>query len=103
MLEAILGKFDIIFKSVLLGSGEQFPERDLFWSFRNQDAIKSGKWKMVVRMVNDEESTELFNMEEDIQEKVNLTEQHPEVVEQLKEKLISWQKATRGGVANITD
>jgi len=93
----------ISFRTVLLNSGQRLPERDLFWSFRNQDAIISGKWKMVVRIVNNDENTELFNLDEDIQEKVNLAEQHPEVVQQLKEKLVSWQKETRRGVTNLTD
>jgi arylsulfatase A len=93
----------VSFKYVLLNSVEQLPERDLFWSFRNQDAIISGKWKMVVRIVNNDENTELFNLDEDIQEKVNMAEQQPEVVQQLKEKLISWQRETRRGVANLTD
>jgi len=93
----------VSFKSVLLDSVEQLPERDLFWSYRNQDAIISGKWKMVVRIVNNYENTELFNLDEDIQERVNMAEQHPEVVGQLREKLISWQKETRAGVTNLTD
>ena len=45
--------------------------------------MRKGKWKIVKR----EESTELYNLEEDISEKYNLFKDYPEIVKELTEKL----------------
>jgi len=46
--------------------------------------IKYGPWKMVTR------DKELYNLDDDEEERYNIYEQHPQVVQALHESLASW-------------
>jgi len=77
-------------------SDNKIDGRDLSDLFLNPDTAKSphegvahkgaayrlGKWKMVGR--------QLFDLEKDLGEKVNVARQHPEVLKQLTEKNQQW-------------
>lgn len=54
-------------------------QRDFYWRFNKQSAIRSGKWKLV-------NGTELYDLEKDISERMNLATQHPEIVKKLQDK-----------------
>lgn len=90
----------ISFKNLLL-HGEPLPERDLFWSFRQRHAVRSGDWKLVVTGTEEGERMELFNLSEDLSEQTDLIEQYPEEARQLREKLRVWGLAVRDGVAVV--
>ena len=63
-------------------------QRDtFFYYYKDQlEAVRSGRWKLFVRR-KDEVVSELYDLNEDVGEKVNLHERHPEIVEELMEKL----------------
>ena len=72
--------------------------KPLFWHYPhygNQGgapygAVREGDWKLINWYEDD--SKELYNLREDIGEKHNLTGTHPEIVKELREKLIAWRK-----------
>ncbi|HEV8080338.1 MAG TPA: sulfatase-like hydrolase/transferase [Chitinophagaceae bacterium] len=63
---------NLIFKNI--GS-----PRDLYWRYNKQFAIRSGKWKLV-------NGIELYDLEKDISEKINLASKYPAVVKTLQQK-----------------
>ena len=85
----------------LLLNGTELPERDLFWSFGNKNALRSGKWKLVTIQKDDTTSIELFDLEADLSEKNNVSELEPELTEKLLQKLETWGKEVREGVQTI--
>lgn len=95
-------KIDGISIKNLLLNGDPLPERDLYWCYGNKNAIRSGDWKLVSRIVNGEKVTELFNLQDDISEKNDLSSENPELIQMLSQKLIIWQKEVRAGVKLIS-
>jgi arylsulfatase A len=91
----------ISIKNLLL-YGEKVPERDLFWSFGNKVAMRSGKWKLVSIQSQDETTAELFDLENDLSEKIDLSEKEPELVKEMLLKLENWKKDVRAGVTQIS-
>jgi arylsulfatase A-like enzyme len=68
--------------------GESLPyERKLFWRFRSQDALRSGRWKYV----NDGQNQFLFDLSIDQRERANFKEKHPEVFNQLRSEFQAWE------------
>jgi len=67
-------------------SGGPAPERDLFWRFWNQAAVRSGDWKLLVAG----DYKRLFNLKEDMEENHNVMAEHPEIAKNLEEKLAAW-------------
>jgi len=53
--------------------------RDLYWKYNKQFAIRSGKWKLV-------NGIELYDLEKDMSEQINLASVHPEIVNTLRLK-----------------
>ena len=64
--------------SEILFKNKAIP-RDLYWKFNKQFAIRSGKWKLL-------NGIELYDMEKDISERVNLASAYPEIVQTLQQK-----------------
>lgn len=54
-------------------------QRDFYWKFNQQTAIRSGKWKLV-------DGKELYDLDKDPGEVNDLATQHPEVVKKLQGK-----------------
>ncbi len=76
----------------LLTSDAKPIDRTFFWridrSNRQQHAIRHGKWKYI----NDGNTMDLlFDLEADIGERTNLGYQHPDIMEDLKSKLKTWE------------
>lgn len=89
---------------------EALAERPLFWHFpiyleggnaecqdslfrcRPGSAIRLGNWKLIQYFENND--IELYNLNNDIGEKNNLTETNPEKVKELLEILKEWRKET---------
>ena len=88
----------ISFKEVLL-KDKKLPERDIFWRFGDNKAIRRGNWKLVVS----DQSTELFDLDEDLSEKNNLKSLNPDVVNALLKKLKTWEEDVSEGVSILTN
>ena len=74
-------------------------ERDLFWRQREQKAIRSGKWKLVLnaRGGGDGEARGLFDLESDLSESKNLAGDHPDIADELEKKLAAWEADVSAG------
>ena len=71
---------------------------ELFWEHHDHKAVRQGKWKLVARP---DSSWELYDMEKDRTETVNLADQYPEKVEGL---MVSYQKwAGNNGVIPVAE
>jgi arylsulfatase A-like enzyme len=82
--------------SVLDGTG-RLPERSLYWHYPHYHgsawtpgaAMREGRWKMIEFYESDE--VELYDMESDIGELSDLSEQHPSRVTAMRQQLRAWQ------------
>ncbi len=92
---------DVVFDSknmlpVLLGESTAPLHDALFWQQRASDwAVRRGSWKLVhmkPKKKTDKDIYELYNLTEDIGEKVDLADKNPEKVEELKTLFNSWKK-----------
>ena len=85
-----------------LMAGEEGAEspHDAFFYYRGNDlkAVRSGKWKLHVRKGDnadpslDRAVNELYDLDSDIGEAINVYDSHPDVVEALTAKLDSCRK-----------
>ena len=74
----------------------EIEDRFLAWTYphkhgnghRPSDAILVGDWKLI-RFASDEPD-ELYNLAQDVSERNNLAEEHPEKVQSLNEMLDDW-------------
>lgn len=62
-------------------------DRKLFWRCRNQDAVRSGKWKYL----KEDENEYLFDLSIDEREQADFKEQYPEMFQQLRRDYQMWQ------------
>lgn len=76
--------------------GGKIAPRTLYWALGNKQAVRDGKWKLIVQNVRKKGvvTTEeyLFDMESDPEENRNLAAQYPSVVSELKKKLETWHE-----------
>ena len=72
----------------LLTRGEQLPERTLFWAYRRSRAVREGPWKLLVRNTK----ASLYNLEHDLGETQDLSEERPEIVGRLQSALAAWEQ-----------
>jgi len=74
----------------LIGEKEKVS-RTLFWRIdsmgRKEKAVRDGKWKYV----RDANADLLFNLENDIGERRNVSRNHQELVQRLKRRLSAWE------------
>ena len=68
-----------------------------YWEFWNKRAARVGKWKWVLdnehmELSSDDETGELFDLSDDIEEQHNLATERPDVVRALKERWDNWMK-----------
>ena len=75
----------------LSGEKNTAPHKSLFWRHKKQTAIREGDWKLVV----ENKKKFLFNLKDDIGEKKNLSQAHPEMTTALSKKLTAWVKETQ--------
>jgi len=60
----------------------------LFWQWRNGKAVRNGKWKLV--SFGKDAPWELYDMDTDRTETMNLAERHPEILEELSSLWKAW-------------
>ncbi len=78
----------------MLTKDDKLPERTLFWRYSKQKAVRQGPWKLLVQ----DDNVKLYNLDEDLGEKKNLTETKPEMVKTLQVELAAWEKEVSAGV-----
>ena len=81
----------------LLGE-KQEKSKYLYWEFPEyggQQAVRMGKWKAVRKNIKKGNLiTELYNLEEDIQELNNVAEQHPDIIKEVEEIMVKEHTAS---------
>jgi len=78
----------------MLTEGRKLPERTLFWRYRKERALRKGPWKLLVQGDN----VKLYNLDDDLGEKMNLTGAKPGMVKMLQDKLTTWEQEVSDGV-----
>lgn len=63
------------------------PQRNLFWKYRKEKAIRQNQYKLLVN----EKETLLYDLENDIKEAQNLYKEQPELVKELENLLQEWE------------
>ncbi len=81
-------EFDGIDLKEHLLNNETLAERNLFWRYRGQKAIRKGDWKYLVT----KEGEFLFNLKEDLGEANNLIGAEVAKSKTLKESLFAWEQ-----------
>lgn len=76
----------ILFKE----SSEKLEQREIGWGLFGNRAYRKGKWKIVWGVTT--EKWELYNMNKDRTETIDLSERYPKIVNDLKKKWKSWAK-----------
>lgn len=86
----------------LLTKGTPLKDRTLFWKTFTDIAVRKGDWKLSInyreyktkKMLPREGITgQLVNLKDDLKEKVNLWDQKPELVKELLEEIVAWEKS----------
>ena len=83
----------------VLSSGANVDREALYWHFPHYHgsawtpgaAIRVGEWKLIE--FYEEDRAELYNLNEDLQERNDLSDQYPEKKEELRELLRKWQES----------
>jgi arylsulfatase A-like enzyme len=78
----------------MLTKGARLTERMLFWRYRKEKAARKGPWKLLVQG----NQSKLYNLDEDLGEKQNLTETRPDMVKMLEDELSVWEQEVSAGV-----
>jgi arylsulfatase A-like enzyme len=81
---------------VLTGRAEPV-ERDLYWEMNQQTALRRGPWKLVlggqlVEGAPPQDDVHLANLDEDLGERHNLKERHPELTAELSAAALAWRE-----------
>ena len=72
----------------LLLNNTKLINRDLYWQYSNKLPMRRGKWKLVMFMGN--ENLELYNLETDLGEKINLANKYPQKATKMKQSILAW-------------
>ncbi len=78
----------ISFVPTLLGAGEQVGHEFLYWEFSStgQQAVRMGRWKGLRKGIHEGDlKIALYDLEVDLQEQRDLSQQHPQIVGKIRE------------------
>lgn len=70
----------ISFAPTLLGREGQQQHAYLYWEFEDQTAVRMGRWK-AIRIGGNDPPWQLYDLDRDVSESVDVAQEHPEVVE----------------------
>ncbi|HUX58614.1 MAG TPA: arylsulfatase [Bacteroidales bacterium] len=78
----------ISFLPTLIGKGEQKEHEFLYWEFHElggRQAVRKDNWKLVCNQVFDSSktTTELFNLNSDLAEEINVADKYPDIAKEL--------------------
>ncbi|WP_246151687.1 sulfatase family protein [Rubripirellula reticaptiva] len=86
-IESEPGDFDgVNLIPFLTGKKKEAPHEFLAWRWVAQSAIREGDWKLL----RGGEREYLYDLKNDLEEKRNLADEHPEIADRLREKLSLW-------------
>lgn len=82
----------------LIKEAHPLEERPAFWGKKSdQTAVRKGSWKLI----QDEDTVELYHLDEDLGETKDLSEHESERVTGLLEEIKAWQKDVSTGVVAL--
>jgi len=84
----------------LLLHEKSLESRIVFWQHGKGYAARDGKWKLIVH--GSGTTPELYNLEDDMEEKNDVAGDHPEIVEKLLSALEKWKKDVSEGVKKVS-
>lgn len=92
------GRHDGINLCPMLQSGTPWPERQLYWEYGDQLAVREGKWKLVLNGKLDfsrkaADPVHLSDLEQDPGERINLAAQYPDIAQRLEADVRHWYSA----------
>jgi len=81
-----------------LTGGAALPERDIYWEMGKQTAVRRGPWKLVlngqlVEGAPPEDDVHLADLDQDMGERHNLKDEHPELTVELTRAAQHWRDA----------
>ncbi len=76
----------IDFSDLMTGSRTGF-DRQVYWKYKNQKAVRNQQYKLLIEGQN----KYLFNLDEDPEERFNLLEENPEVGFDMEEQFRQWE------------
>ena len=79
------------------------PERVVFFAFKNKSFIRKEDWKLISIESENGDEIELYNLSDDLQEKNDVSSVHPELVNELLDRLELWKKEVYTGVNMISE
>lgn len=80
-------QFDGIDFSSLLFEDQKIEERTVFWRYNIQKAARKNEWKLLIS----NRDTVLYNLDKDLKESMDVSEKHPEILEDLIDRLAAWE------------
>ncbi|TDO95154.1 arylsulfatase A-like enzyme [Halanaerobium saccharolyticum] len=87
--------------SLLFASQMKLEERSIYWNLKEEEyAYRQGKWKLIL---DQNKNRELYNLDADPEEEQNLASNHPEIVDNLFQKILSEQKQDNRSVRSDID
>ena len=89
-------KLDGVDVSEVLLSNHSLSPRPLFWHFKTMRGMREGKWKLIWDTKN--ETVKLFDLEKDLSEDEDLSEQEVDRVGEMKEAIRQWEADVKAGV-----
>ena len=78
----------------MLTQDRKLPDRTLFWRYRKEKAIRKGPWKLMVQS----DKVRLYNLDDDLGEKINLAGAKPGMARELQGELAAWEQEASEGV-----
>jgi arylsulfatase A-like enzyme len=81
----------------------KLPKRDVFFAYKHESYIRNGDWKLVHIESENGDKNELYNISNDIQEKYDVSSDHPVLVNELLDRLESWEEEVNKGVSLIAE
>ena len=85
----------------LLHYGDKLPDRDLFWSFKNQKAMRRGNWKLVSSKGEEKVTHELFDLESDLSETNDLSTKESQLLNEMLKEIENWREEVWNGVKTV--
>ncbi len=81
----------------VLADGAKTPHDEIFWEMGKQTAVRRGDWKLVLdgQLVEGEEpaaEVHLSNLAGDMGEKINLADEQPTLVDELRDAALGWRE-----------
>ena len=79
------------FKDHLLDQ-KAFPDRDIFFGYEPKlgTAMRDGDWKMIIKG----KKVELYHLADDIGERRNLVDKHPDRARKMRDAITTWKSST---------